>query len=244
MFGNFTSNPQPRFTLRALMKFTPLNDAVQTHLQRVYSVLAAGIAITACGVWIQMNFMRIHSFFALIGYLFISHLVLARRTRGSAVKDVAPMDRVCLSIFAFLLQGMALGDLMAIAFQFPAVVPSAFFGTMAIFSCMSVSAIFARRRSFFYLIGGLGSVLSLLVIVSFISLLVGIPDIVFMATVYIGLLMFVGYILVHTQMIIERAYQGECDFISDAFSLYTDIVAVFIRILVILMNNEKKESKK
>ena len=47
------------------------------------------------------------------------------------------------------------------------------------------------------------------------------------------------------QMIIERAYAGEKDHIQHAMSLFVDFMAIFVRILVILMQNaEKKDDRK
>lgn len=46
-------------------------------------------------------------------------------------------------------------------------------------------------------------------------------------------------------MIIERAYAGEKDQIQHALSLFVDFMAIFVRILIILMQNgEKKEKRK
>ena len=46
-------------------------------------------------------------------------------------------------------------------------------------------------------------------------------------------------------MIIERAYAGEKDHIQHALSLFVDFMAIFVRILVILMQNaEKKDNKR
>lgn len=39
-----------------------------------------------------------------------------------------------------------------------------------------------------------------------------------------------------TQEILERAYQGELDYVKHALTLFTDFVAVFVRILVIMVS--------
>lgn len=53
---------------------------------------------------------------------------------------------------------------------------------------------------------------------------------------YFGLLVFVGYIVVDTQDIIEKAHFGDLDYVKHALTLFTDFVAVFIRILIIMVS--------
>lgn len=53
---------------------------------------------------------------------------------------------------------------------------------------------------------------------------------------YFGLLVFVGYMVFDTQYIIEMAHLGDLDFVGHALRLYTDFIAVFIRILVIMVS--------
>jgi FtsH-binding integral membrane protein len=63
---------------------------------------------------------------------------------------------------------------------------------------------------------------------------------------YFGLLVFVGYMVVDTQDIIEKAHMGDMDYVKHALTLFTDFVAVFVRILIIMLKNtsDKNEKKK
>ncbi len=68
----------------------------------------------------------------------------------------------------------------------------------------------------------------------------------FKVELYFGLLVFVGYMVVDTQEIIERAHFGDLDYVKHALTLFTDFVAVFVRMLIIMLKNaaEKGEEKK
>ena len=52
---------------------------------------------------------------------------------------------------------------------------------------------------------------------------------------YFGLLVFVGYIVVDTQDIIEKAHYGDLDYVKHSLTLFVDFVAVFVRVLIIMV---------
>lgn len=54
---------------------------------------------------------------------------------------------------------------------------------------------------------------------------------------YFGLLIFVGYMVADTQEIIEKAHLGDMDYEKHSLTLFTDFVAVFIRILIIMVSS-------
>ncbi|WZZ02130.1 hypothetical protein YC2023_074458 [Brassica napus] len=57
---------------------------------------------------------------------------------------------------------------------------------------------------------------------------------IFKFELYFGLLIFVGYMVADTQEIIEKAHLGDMDYEKHSLTLFTDFVAVFIRILIIM----------
>ncbi|XP_004509031.3 bax inhibitor 1-like, partial [Cicer arietinum] len=123
---------------------------------------------------------------------------------------------------------------------------TAFVGTSLAFACFSAAALVARRREYLYIGGLLSSGLSILMWLHFASSVFGGSTALFKFELYFGLLVFVGYVVVDTQEIIERAHFGDLDYVKHALTLFTDLAAIFVRILVIMLKNtsEKNERKK
>jgi FtsH-binding integral membrane protein len=62
---------------------------------------------------------------------------------------------------------------------------------------------------------------------------------------YAGLAMFLGYVLLDTQVMIDRFESGQnrSNFVRPACDLFADLIAVFVRILILLMKkNEKRRN--
>ena len=62
--------------------------------------------------------------------------------------------------------------------------------------------------------------------------------------IYLGALIFAGFILYDTQLIIERAERGSRDYIGHSVDLFLDGIALFSRLLVILMRRETDRDKR
>lgn len=59
--------------------------------------------------------------------------------------------------------------------------------------------------------------------------------------IYLGLVVFCGFIMFDTQLMIEQILSGNDNYITMALNLFVDLVAVFVRILIILLNNTEKK---
>lgn len=155
--------------------------------------------------------------------------------------------RVELLMGAAVLEGASVGPLIDLAVQIdPSVLVTAFIGCAIAFGCFSAAAIVARRREYLYLGGLLSSGLSMMLWLNFASSIFGGSSSIFKFELYFGLLVFVGYIVFDTQDIIEKAHLGDLDYVKHALTLFTDFVAVFVRILIIMLKNsgERNEEKK
>jgi len=155
--------------------------------------------------------------------------------------------RFGLLMAASLLEGASVGPLIKLAIDFdPSILVTAFVGTALAFGCFSAAAIIAKRREFLYLGGLLSSGLSVLVWLQFAASIFGHSSATFKFELYFGLLIFLGYMVFDTQEIIERAHYGDLDYVKHALTLFTDFVAVLVRILIIMLKNasEKSEEKK
>ena len=118
----------------------------------------------------------------------------------------------------------------------------AFTCTTVIFASFSGSALLSQRRAYLYLGGILGSAVSMLLWSSLANLFLRSARLA-MAEVYLGLLVFGAFILYDTQLMVERASQGDRDVIRHALELFIDAVAVFVRVALILMRNKQDRER-
>nr|XP_043627872.1 bax inhibitor 1-like [Erigeron canadensis] len=223
----------------SLKNFRQISPLVQTHLKQVYLSLCCALVASAVGAYLHIlwNIGGLLTTFASLGCMF---WLLATPTYHE-------QKRVSLLMASSLLQGASIGPLIEVAIDFdPSILVSAFMGTAIAFACFSGAAMLARRREYLYLGGLLSSGVSILFWLHFASSIFGGSVAMFKFELYFGLLVFVGYMVVDTQEIIEKAHLGDLDYVKHALTLFTDFVAVFVRILIIMLKNsaEREERKK
>ncbi|CAD6252036.1 unnamed protein product [Miscanthus lutarioriparius] len=223
----------------SLKDFRQITPAVQTHLMLVYLTLCVALASSAVGaylhvVWNIGGMLTMVGCVGSIAWLFSVPVYEERKRYG-------------LLMAAALLEGASVGPLIKLAVEFdPSILVTAFVGTAIAFACFSCAAVVAKRREYLYLGGLLSSGLSILLWLQFAASMFGHSTSSFMFEVYFGLLIFLGYVVYDTQEIIERAHHGDMDYIKHALILFTDFVAVLVRILVIMLKNaaDKSEDRK
>ena len=107
--------------------------------------------------------------------------------------------------------------------------------TSLIFFCFSAFALLTSKRVLIYL--GVSSALFILSIIN-IFIWNGKLELI------IGMIMAVGYIIVDTQHIIQKANYGyNNDTLMDAKMLFVDFANIFIKILIYLLKEKQKEEK-
>eukprot|EP00019_Armaparvus_languidus_P012063 CAMPEP_0168579592 /NCGR_PEP_ID=MMETSP0420-20121227/311_1 /TAXON_ID=498008 /ORGANISM="Pessonella sp." /LENGTH=164 /DNA_ID=CAMNT_0008613583 /DNA_START=274 /DNA_END=768 /DNA_ORIENTATION=- len=148
-----------------------------------------------------------------------------------------------LTAFGFL-KGCSIGPLVSqVLHQDSSIVMTALLGTSVVFASFSAAALFAKRRSYLYLGGFLGSCLSLLFWGGLINMFFR-STMFFNVQLYLGLLMFCGYVIFDTQLIVEKAAQGDNDFLGHSLKLFVDFIAIFVRLLIILSRNSEKKRER
>uniref|UniRef100_A0ACD5TC11 Uncharacterized protein n=1 Tax=Avena sativa TaxID=4498 RepID=A0ACD5TC11_AVESA len=223
----------------SLKNFREISPAVQSHLKLVYLTLCFALASSAVGAYLHIA-LNIGGLLTLLGcigsivWLFSLPVYEERKRFG-------------LLTAAALLEGASVGPLIELTIEFdPSILVTAFVGTAIAFGCFSCAAIIAKRREYMYLGGLLSSGLSILLWLQLATSIFGHSINSFMFEVYFGLLIFLGYMVYDTQEIIERAHHGDMDYIKHALTLFTDFIAVLVRILIIMLKNasDKSEDKK
>ncbi|GIL91994.1 hypothetical protein Vretimale_18526 [Volvox reticuliferus] len=226
-------------TLASFFKFGHLARPVQKHLQRVYATLGVALAISALGclVDIHYNIAGFLTYVTAIGCML--GLTLTPSYPGTLNRRYA-----MLAGFSFC-QGAALGKLVGLGLGMdPSIVLTAFLGTMAVFVSFTLAALMSARRSFLFLGGWLASAVMGLGVLRLSSWLLGVHTVSFQAEIYFGLLIFAVYVLLDTQLIVEKAAAGYMDPVRSALDLLVDIMAIFVRILVIqLKKNADRERR-
>lgn len=224
--------------LSSLTDFSQLNKTARSHLKNVYSCLAIAMLAAGAGSYAHLfTFLQagLLSMVATIGLL-----VWLGMTPNDGHNQGKRLG--LLSGFAFF-SGMNLGPLMMHVTRIdPTIVPTAFMATTVIFGCFSLVALYSERRSYLFLLGPILSGLSTLLMLSLANLFMR-NQMIFQVELYLGLIIFCGFILVDTQLIVEKCNNGDKDYIWHCVDLFLDFIAIFRRLMIILGQKEEKRRK-
>jgi len=219
----------------ALKQTSNLSPEIKEHLTNVYSLLAATILASAAGGIFYLKTMIGGGLTFLAGFLMILWLSITPK------QEIQKRVGILLG-FGFI-QGLSIGPLLLHVLDIdPQIVTSAFLGTVCIFGCFSATAYYAERRSYLFLGGFLSSALTTMVILGFLNIFFS-SLFMFNILLYGGLIVFSGFVIFDTQLIIEKAAMGNKDFVTDSLELFLDFINIFVRLLILLSKDKKKERR-
>jgi FtsH-binding integral membrane protein len=119
----------------------------------------------------------------------------------------------------------------------------AFLYTACAFTSFSALALFSKRRSYLFLGGIILTMIQAMALYRLFSWLFGYQAHFNMLYIMGGLLSACLYVIYDTQVIIERAERGDKDEISHALTLFLDLFDLFIKILRVLMELQKRQEE-
>ncbi|XP_072032846.1 probable Bax inhibitor 1 [Amphiura filiformis] len=227
--------------LSALGDFSQLNKGTQQHLKNVYSCLAIAMFAAAAGSYAHLfTFLQagLMSVFATLGLLIWLGL-----TPNNGQNQGKRLGLLTDLPFLRIHCRMNLGPLMIQVTRIdPTIVPTAFMATTVIFVCFSLVALYSQRRSYLFLLGPILSGLSTLLMLSLLNLFMR-SQMLFQIELYLGLFIFCGFVLVDTQLIVEKCNNGDKDYIWHCVDLFLDFINIFRRLMIILGQKEEKRRK-
>jgi len=213
---------------------------VRTHLKNVYASLTMSVMAASVGAYVHLFTDLLQGggiMFSLLGLGLALGLFMTPdngKNRG--------MRMGMLLGFAFL-TGLGLGPLLQMAIMMnPSLVPSAMMLTSVIFAGFTGAALFAPDGKYLYLGGTLLSGLNSLLVLGLLNIFFR-SQLLFQAHLYIGLLVFCGFIVFDTQVIIRKAKNGDRDFIAHSLDLFIDFVQIFRKVLILLMQKDERDNK-
>lgn len=226
----------------AFSSLKDLTPSVQKHLARVYASLSAASLAAATGVFLNLKYNVWNNFG------FLSFLAGFGLMMGLQLTPATPANfqiRMTYLLLFGLLQGFSLSPFIEYLIQINAgsVILSALVSTSLLFMSFSLTALNSRRRSWLYLGGTLASAMSIMAWMSLFSWFFGYGKAMFEVELFGGLLLFCGYVIFDTQVIVEKASAGDYDYIRHSVDLFVDLVSIFIRILMIIARNKEEDRK-
>lgn len=231
-----SSRSDGALSLSTLLKSNDISPEVQSHLARVFGLVACGVFVAAlgCGAGIALGLSGVFALF--VGSIGACALLLCAH---STDRSAASFNKRAALFAAFAAaEGLAVSPITRLLSEkSPALVFQALFLAVAVFGAFALAALTSRRRAYLALYGTLGSCASGLLVMSLINIFFVRSPSIRDAELGFGLLLAVGFTAVNTQLIIERACTAavEPDAFADAAQLFLDLVQIFIRIAIIML---------
>lgn len=230
--------------IKSLWSMSSISPKTQRHLVSVYSNLTATAAMAAFA-----NVLTISGWLPSIGIAqaLLPMGILFALAYMDPSEDTTAIRTGMLLSFGFA-EGWSIAPLVEQAFQADqGTVLLAILSTALGFTAFSLSAFSNTRRSYLYLGGLLGTMLSMSLLLSIAQLFYPSATL-FSGQLYFGLFIFSLYVLYDTQVIIARAesrsHDTHIDAVQPAAHLFTDFFAIFVRVLIILYEMQRERERK
>ena len=217
-----------------------IDKRIQRHLANVYATLAACVLVAAVGVAADVAFGVGGALTTLLAIGCLLGVMALPPTPENARKRAA-----CLAAFAFA-EGASMGPLVGLALAVdPALLFVACAATATVFASFSAAALLTPRRSYLFLGGWLSSAVLGMLAARAAGWLLGFGRLAFELELAGGLLVFAGYVIFDTQVIVERCGAGDFDSVKHALDLFVDAAALFVRVLVLVLRraDEREERR-
>ncbi|OEH78411.1 bax inhibitor 1 [Cyclospora cayetanensis] len=230
---------------RSLLDFTPLSAPQKRHITKIYAALTVNVLLTALGVYVHLNWLRVPTVLPLILSVGCVLGLNFSSQKAHAESKMLTRDRALMFGGFGFLNGMLIANyLHAVHFYVgPRVVPAAFFASVAVFSCLSAAALLAKQRSYLYLGAILSSVLGYFMLASFVNIFWKtqlLTDILLWG----GLFMYLGFVVYDTQLAVAQFDRGNRDYLVHALQFYVNFVSVFLRLVAILSDRQEESNRR
>lgn len=230
------------FRPETFKNFRELTPAVRQHLALVYRTLFYAVVWAVLGCMLQL---RYGSLLPVPTGLLATLATFGTLMMCSSNRFALETRQRLLMLFAAL-QGFEAAPLIQVALDVDEwLLLQALMATAAVFGAFSLAALHAKRRSYLYLAGWLGSALSVLGVLSLWGLLTGgLGDWGLALLIYGGLLVFAGFVILDTQVIVERASNGDRDHVRHSLDLWMDLFAIFVRVIIVMLRSQESRERR
>lgn len=220
----------------------PLAPAIQEHVGKVYQTLFQMLLLSTAAAYLQITndgwLVETLSYFSFIGGL----VCLIAFYMTDEIKSES-MSKNLLYGFA-VFKGLALGPLIGLAIAVnPSILVASVGSSALVFASLSASVLYSPVPSQIYVTGMILSTLSISFWLAILNLFMR-SSMLWSMELYLGLFLFSMYVIYDTQILIKKAEEGSKLYLRHCLELYIDAVAIFVRILVILLKKDEEKSEK
>nr|CDS17926.1 Bax inhibitor 1 [Echinococcus granulosus] len=223
------------FDPNVLFTFRDIEKPVQIHLKNVYSLLSVGLIAASIGSFVFTTSSLIqHWAFSVLILSAIASIVSCCYIMFTQHTESQLWSRMTAFLVFTLSTGIGLGPLVNFALQVnPSSLSAALLGTAIIFVAFTFASLLTRKRLFVYLGGVLGTAIGVISTFGLMNLFLRSPAL-FQVELYLSFLIFCGFVVYDTQLIVFKRQLGDVDFIRHALDLFVDVIELFRHLLIIL----------